>query len=176
MRKIAVIRSDEAVHVIRASLVELGGVHLDQQGVGHAVLPRAERRLLLQAPLYHPGPVGVGGLQSRPLAQQLSDLPEILWGHRVHQRDVLLGLLQPDMLVLLAGEFVQLSTQLPQSGQSTLGDRGLRARAVAFELFDDQRRDQQLQLALEQEHPQWHDPHLAISAHGQVQPGRGVDQ
>ena len=39
-----------------------------------------------------------------------------------------------------------------------------------------QRRDQQLQLALVQEHAQRHDPLLAIPAHGQVQPGRGVDQ
>jgi hypothetical protein len=134
------------------------------------------RSFFLQAPLYHPGPVGVGGLQLRALAQQLSDLPEILWGHRVHQRDVLLGFPQPDMLMLLAGEFVQLPAQLPQPVQHALGDGGLRARAVAFELLNDQRRDQQLQLALVHEHPQRHDPLLAIPSHGQVQPGRGVDQ
>lgn len=174
--KIAVVGSDEAIHVIRASLLELSSVHLDQQGVSHAVLPRAERRPFLQAPLYHPGPVGVGGPQLCALTQQVSDLPKVLWGHGVHQRDVLLGFLQPDMLMLLTGEFVQLSAQLPQPGQYALGDRGLRARAVVFELFDDQGRDQQFKLALVQEHPQRNDPLLAIPAHGQIQPGRGVDQ
>jgi hypothetical protein len=35
-------------------------------------------------------------------------------------------------------------------------------RGRLFELLDEQRRDQQLQLALVQEHPQRHDPLLAI--------------
>jgi len=47
---------------------------------------------------------------------------------------------------------------------------------VVFELLDDEQRDQRLQLALVQEHAQRHDPLLAIPAHRQVKPGRGVDQ
>lgn len=131
--KVAVVGGDEAVHVVWASVPELGGVQLDQQGVGHAVLVRGERRLFLQASADHPGAFGVGRPQSSALGQKLCDLAKVLRDRRVHQRDVLLCLCEPDVLVLLPGELVQVSAQLPQPVEDTPGDGGLRAGTVALE-------------------------------------------
>jgi hypothetical protein len=96
--------------------------------------------------------------------------------HRVDERDVLGVFREPDVLVLVTRILAQLPAQLAKPVKDACRNGRLRARPVAVELLDDQRRDEQLQLALELQDSQRDDPHLAFSPRGHIKPHGRVDQ
>jgi hypothetical protein len=65
---------------------------------------------------------------------------------------------------------------LPQPVDDGLGQSVFASGAVAIKLIDDQHRNHQLELLLEQHDTKGHDPPLAVAPFCQIQPYRRVDQ
>ena len=89
---------------------------------------------------------------------------------------MLRGFREPDVLVLVTRVLAQLPPQLTKPVKDARRDGRLRPRPVAVELLDDQRRDEQFQLALGLQDTQRDDPLLAFSPRGHVEPHGRVDQ
>jgi hypothetical protein len=86
---------------------------------------------------------------------------------------MLLQLVEQPPLVALTGKTAQVTPELPQPIDDRPGQR-IFTPGTAFELVDDQRRNHQLELLLEQQNAQGHDPPLAVAPFRQIQPHRGV--
>jgi len=89
---------------------------------------------------------------------------------------VLRGFREPDVLVLVARVLAQLPAQLTEPVEHACRDGRLGPQPVAVELLDDERGDEQLQLALGLQDTQGHDPLLALSPRGHVKPCGRIDQ
>lgn len=77
---------------------------------------------------------------------------------------------------LVPSVLMEVLPQLAEPVEDAGGYRGFHAGAVTLKLVNDDRRNQQLHLPLTRQDPQRHDPSLAVTSLGQIEPHRGVDE
>jgi hypothetical protein len=109
--EVPVVGRNETIDVTGTGLLKLCSIQFDKQSISNAILIRAERDPLAQAPLDYPGILKTGWLKALSGAQQFGYLAEILRRHRINQRNMLRSFRKPGMLVLVPGELTQFPAQ-----------------------------------------------------------------